>query len=110
MTAKNTLNTEIEHLVFFWMKNPESDNDRKEFEKAIQKLLSTSVYLKNNHFGKPADIHRAVVDSSYTYCLKVNFENMEEHNKYQIEPSHKTFISEASKLWDRVLIYDSEAI
>jgi hypothetical protein len=75
----------------------------------MHKFLNSSVYAKNKHFGQPAETSRTVVDNSYTYCLKVIFNNLEEHNQYQIEPAHKLFISEASKLWERVLIYDSES-
>lgn len=96
------------HMVFFWLKNPTNEQDRKDFEIAAQKLLNTSLYAKTKHLGSPAKTDRPVVDSSYSYCLKVTFENIEEHDKYQIEPAHKLFIAEASKLWDRVLIYDSE--
>ncbi|WP_111707767.1 Dabb family protein [Lutibacter citreus] len=98
------------HMVFFWLKNPTDATDKLEFEKAINKFLETSVYAKNKHFGVPAKTNRPVVDSSYTYCLKVTFENIEEHDKYQIEPAHKLFIAEASKLWGKVLIFDSESV
>jgi len=49
-----------------------------------------------------------VVDSSFTYCLKVTFDNLEDHDNYQVEAAHKLFIAESSKLWEKVLIYDSE--
>jgi len=109
MELQNTINEEFIHLVFFWLKNPTNDNDRIEFENAMHKFLNSSVYAKNKHFGQPANTNRPVVDNSYTYCLKVTFDNLKEHDQYQIEPAHKLFISEASKLWDRVLIYDSQS-
>jgi len=96
------------HMVFFWLKNPTNEQDRSEFEKAAHKLLNTSQYAKKIHLGSPAKTERPVVDSSYTYCLKVTFENIDTHDKYQIEPAHKLFIAEAAKLWERVLIYDSQ--
>ncbi|MDV7188298.1 Dabb family protein [Lutibacter sp. TH_r2] len=105
---KTITNKNIEHSIYFWLKNPENSIDKAKFENAVQKLIQTTAYFKNTHFGKPANIHRAVVDSSYTYCLKVTFENMDQHNKYQIDPAHKVFISEAKELWEKVLIYDSE--
>lgn len=98
------------HLVFFWLKNPINTTNKLEFENAMNKFLETSVYAKNNHFGAPAKTDRPVIDNSYTYCLKIAFENIEEHDKYQIEPAHKLFIAEASKLWEKVLIFDSESI
>ncbi len=109
MELKNTIEEKFIHMVFFWLKNPNNENDRKEFEKAMHKFLNSSVYAKNKHFGQPAKTNRPVIDNSYTYCLKVSFNNLKEHDKYQIEPAHKLFISEASDLWERVLIYDSES-
>lgn len=100
----------IEHLVFFWLKNPNNANDRIEFEESMQKLLKSSMYASNNHFGKPAAINRPVIDTSYTYCLKITFDSIEQHDNYQIDPAHKLFIAESKKLWKEVLIYDSEAI
>lgn len=105
---KNTISEKFIHLVFFWLNNPEDASDRQEFENAMHKFLNTSQFAQNKHFGQPAATNRPVIDNSYTYCLKVTFNNMEEHDKYQIEPAHKLFIEEGSKLWERVLIYDSE--
>ena len=109
MELKNTINEQFIHIVFFWLKNPNDLNDRKVFEKAMHKFLDSSVYAKNKHLGQPAKTNRPVIDNSYTYCLKVSFNNLKEHDQYQIEPAHKLFISEASYLWENVLIYDSES-
>lgn len=96
------------HLVFFWLNKPENSEDRNAFETSMKKFLATSKYAKNKHFGIPAKTSRPVVDNSYTYCLKVTFEDLDDHNNYQIEAAHKQFIAEASHLWNKVLIYDSE--
>ena len=109
MEFKHTIGEQFIHIVFFWLKNPTNENDKKEFEQAMQKFLNSSVYAKNKHFGQPAKTNRPVIDNSFSYCLKVSFKDIEEHDKYQIEPAHKLFIFEASHLWDRVLIYDSES-
>lgn len=109
MKSTNAIEEQFIHLVFFWLKNPNNKTDRNEFETAMHKFLNSSVYAKNKHFGQPADTNRPVIDNSYTYCLKVTFNNLEEHDLYQVEPAHKLFIAEASKLWERVLIYDSES-
>jgi len=105
-----TLNTQKSfiHIVLFWLKKPTNSVDRKTFEQNMNRFLDTSKYAKNKHFGVPAKTDRPVVDSSYTYCLKVTFDNLEDHDNYQVEAPHKLFISESSKLWGKVLIYDSE--
>ncbi|RXP61889.1 Dabb family protein [Lutibacter sp. HS1-25] len=108
MEKTNNIEEKFIHLVYFWLKHPENTNDRKAFEQAMQKFLNTTKFAHNKHFGKPAATKRPVVDDSYTYCLKVTFKDIDEHNNYQIEPAHKLFIEEAKPLWERVLIYDSE--
>lgn len=107
---KATCNTQesFVHIVLFWLKNPTNELDRKAFEQHMNTFLETSKYAKNKHFGVPAKTNRPVVDSSYTYCLKVTFDNLDDHDNYQAEVPHRFFISEASYLWKRVLIYDSE--
>jgi len=105
-----TLNTQESfiHIVLFWLKKPTNSADRNVFEQNMDHFLETSQYAKNKHFGVPAKTSRPVVDSSFTYCLKVTFDNLEDHDNYQVEAAHKLFIAESSKLWEKVLIYDSE--
>lgn len=110
---KNTENNSeksIQHMVFFWLKNPSDKNSRAIFETSMNTLLSTSNYRSISHFGTPSSINRPVVDISYTYCLTVTFKNMQEHDQYQIDPAHKLFIAECVDLWEKVQIYDSESL
>lgn len=100
----------IEHLVFFWLKNPESNADRHAFEESLKKLLKTTIYARTHDLGKPAPINRPVIDTSYTYLLKITFDNLEQHDNYQSDPAHRLFISESKHLWKEVLIYDAESI
>ncbi|WP_372744206.1 Dabb family protein [Lutibacter sp.] len=108
--AENKSEKSIQHMVFFWLKNPLDEKSRAIFENSMRTLLSTSKFTKNAYFGIPSSINRAVVDTSYTYCLTINFKNLEEHNNYQIDSAHKLFIAECSNLWDKVQIYDSESL
>ena len=71
MKSTNTIEEKFIHVVFFWLKNPNDENDKKEFENSMNNFLNSSVYAKNKHFGKPANTNRPVIDNSYTYCLKV---------------------------------------
>lgn len=99
------------HTVFFWLKNPEHKKDREAFEKAIQKLIQTNPQGISSHIGKPADSEkREVVDNSFTYCYIMIFTDLETQNAYQTDPTHMSFIEEASHLWKRVLVYDSLAL
>ncbi len=98
------------HVVYFWLKNPENQNDRNAFEKSLKNFIENSVYIKTKFIGVPAATDREVIDNSYTYSLLLTFENKSQQDKYQEEAGHKKFIEESSGLWSKVLVYDSESI
>ena len=98
------------HTVYFWFKNPDSQEDRKTFETSLQKFLDESAYAKTSFIGRPPKASRDVVDGSFTYSLIVTFESAEAQQKYQDEAPHKVFIEESSHLWSKVIVYDSIGI
>lgn len=98
------------HTVFFWLKNPDSQEDRKAFETSLQKFLDKSAYAKTTFIGKPPRASRDVVDGSFTYSLILSFESAEAQQKYQDEPPHKVFIEESEELWEKVIVYDSQGV
>ncbi|MCM8567756.1 Dabb family protein [Gramella jeungdoensis] len=98
------------HVVYFWLKNPDSTKDRKAFEASLKKFLRNSKYAQTNFIGIPAQTPREVVDNSYTYSLILSFPSKEIQDKYQEEEAHLAFIEEASPLWKKVLVYDSVGI
>ncbi|HET8737554.1 MAG TPA: Dabb family protein [Pricia sp.] len=98
------------HTVYFWLKNPDNQEDREAFEKSLQTFLDNSAYAKTRFIGKPPKSSRDVVDGSFTYSLIVTFESAEAQQEYQVEPPHKKFIAESEQLWDKVIVYDSQGI
>ncbi len=98
------------HTVYFWLANPDSQEDRDAFETSLQKFLDNSAYAKTKFIGLPPRASRDVVDGSFSYSLIVTFESAEAQKKYQDEAPHKLFIEESSKLWTKVIVYDSKAI
>lgn len=98
------------HTVYFWLSDPDSEEDRKAFETSLQKFLDTSAYAKTKFIGVPPRASREVVDGSFTYSLIVTFESAEAQQKYQDEAPHKLFIEESSKLWGKVIVYDSKGV
>jgi len=112
-TLKNELINQqggFAHVVYFWLKNPDNQHDRKAFEKSLTKFINSSAYIKTKFIGVPAATNREVIDNSFTYSLMLTFENKSEQDKYQEEAVHKIFIEESSELWSKVLVYDSESI
>ncbi|WP_298473870.1 Dabb family protein [uncultured Maribacter sp.] len=95
------------HTVYFWLKNPESKEDKASFVASLQKFLNASKYAKTNFIGYPPKASREVVDGSFTFSLIVTFESAEAQQKYQEEDVHLKFIEESSHLWTKVIVYDS---
>lgn len=98
------------HNVYFWLKNPDSAEDRTKFEASLSKFLGSSKYAKTGFIGKPPKASRDVVDGSFTYSMVVTFDSPEAQEAYQKEDVHLTFIEESSSLWTKVIVYDSIGI
>jgi len=98
------------HTVYFWLANPDNQEDRTNFETSLKKFLDHSAYAKTNFIGTPPRASRDVVDGSFTYSLIVTFESADAQQKYQDEAPHKLFIEESSHLWTKVIVYDSTSI
>ncbi len=98
------------HTVYFWLANPDNQEDRSAFETSLKKFLDHSAYAKTNFIGTPPGASRDVVDGSFTYSLIVTFESADAQQKYQNEAPHKLFIEESSHLWTKVIVYDSTGL
>ncbi len=106
-TAATEFDSHFVHNVYFWLKNPESKQDRADFETSLKKFLKSSKYAKTHFIGTPANTPREVVDNSWTYSMVLTFPSKEIQDKYQDEDVHHVFIEESENLWERVQVYDS---
>ncbi|MCF8361172.1 MAG: Dabb family protein [Prolixibacteraceae bacterium] len=98
------------HHVYFWLKDPDNQKDRRKFEKAIRELIKVPT-IKVSHLGVPASTEeRDVVDHSYTYSLLVIFDSQADQDIYQEHPIHLEFVDKNSHLWEKVVVYDSTDI
>lgn len=104
------LNPAFVHNVYFWLNNPDSKDDQKNFEKALKKFLKKSKHAETLYVGKPPKATRDVVDDSFTYAMIVSFKSDKAQEKYQKEKAHLDFIDEAQDLWNKVLVYDSQGV
>ena len=95
------------HVVYFWLHNPDDQEDRKLFETTLNTFLDASEYTKTNFLGKPPKAIRDVVDDSFTYNLIVTFDSEAAQEKYQNEAAHLAFIEKAKHLWKKVVVYDA---
>lgn len=94
------------HHVYFWLKNPDSKEDRAKLVEGLKKLSKVTT-IKNFHIGQPAGTNRDVIDRSYAVSWFVLFDNADDQQSYQVDPVHLKFVEECSNLWSKVVVYDS---
>lgn len=97
---------QIVHHVFFWLKNPDSEADKKLLIEGLNTLREIEE-VKELLIGTPAStLEREVVDNSFHVSELMYFENVEAQDAYQVHPIHDEFVTNYSHLWERVLVYD----
>jgi hypothetical protein len=102
--------TQLVHHVFFWLKKPGSQEDRKQLIEGL-KTLSGIKEVKKLIIGTPSPTEqRGVVDNSYDVSELMFFDNIEGQNAYQVHAIHKAFVEKYSHLWDKVVVYDMDVI
>lgn len=107
---KTAFDHNFTHVVYFWLKNPDSAQDRNAFLKSLKNFMQKSEYAQTKFIGEPAGTPREVVDGSFTYSLILSFPSKEIQDKYQAEPAHVKFVEESQHLWEKVVVYDSVGI
>src|SRR4051794_34070452 len=94
------------HHVFFWLKNPDSKEDKAKLFEGLKTLKGIET-VRKIYIGPPAATEdRSVVDSSYSASELLFFDDLAGQNVYQDHPIHKKFIEQCSGLWKKVLVYD----
>lgn len=94
------------HHVYFWLKNPESKEDRAKLIEGL-KALSNVKTIKMFHIGQPAATNRDVIDRTYAASWLAIFDDQVAQDSYQTDPIHLKFVEDCSALWNRVIVYDS---
>ncbi len=96
----------LRHQVFFWLKNPDSGDDKQELIKGLQTLAAIPV-VKQLRIGVPATTEkRDVVDNSWQVSEMMLFDSLDDQKFYQEHPLHLAFVKQFSHLWQRVVVYD----
>lgn len=99
--------TGVIHHVFFWLKNPDSKEDRDKLLKGLRTLKGIET-VRQIHIGVPASTEkRDVVDNSYSVSELLFFDDLAGQKTYQDHPIHQQFIKDCSHLWAKVVVYDA---
>ena len=111
--SKKTMADEVKitetlmHHVFFWLKEPKNEAQKKQLLQGLNELLKVK-NIKMSHLGFPAGTeNRDVVDHSYSVSYMVMFDKQADQDAYQIDPIHLKFVEKNSHLWSKVIVYDS---
>jgi hypothetical protein len=100
------MNKVFVHHVFFWLNNSGYKEDKDKLIEGLKSLTSIET-IQDFHIGLPADTRRDVIDSSYDISWLLIFKTAEDQEEYQKDPVHLKFVEGYSRLWSRVVVYDS---
>jgi hypothetical protein len=99
--------TPLAHHVFFWLKNPDSVEDRDKLVEGVKTLKGIPT-VREIHVGVlAATEHRDVVDVSWAVSELMFFSDLAGQATYQTHPIHLEFIKNYSHLWSKVVVYDA---
>lgn len=97
----------IVHHVFFWLKNPDSKEDRDKLVAGVKTLAKIET-VRELRVGIVADTEkRDVVDKSWAVSELMFFSDLAGQAAYQNHPVHLEFIKNCSHLWEKVIVYDA---
>ncbi|CAN5374297.1 Dabb family protein [soil metagenome] len=97
---------QLVHHVFFWLKNPDSIEDRDKLMEGV-KTLSKIETIRKIHVGVLASTEkREVVDTSWQVSELMFFDDTAGQKTYQDHPIHQAFVKNYGHLWAKVVVYD----
>ncbi|WP_343704568.1 Dabb family protein [Chitinophaga sp.] len=100
----------VAHHVFFWLKNPDSKEDRDKLIAGVKSLAKIET-VKDLRVGIVARTEkRDVVDNSWAVSELIFFNDLAGEEAYQVHPIHQEFIKNCSHLWSKVVVYDAVEI
>ena len=101
---------QLVHHVFFWLKNPDSIEDRDKLVEGVKTLAKIET-IRKLHVGILASTEkRDVVDTSWQVSELMFFDDNAGQKVYQDHPIHQAFIKNYGHLWAKVLVYDAAEV
>jgi hypothetical protein len=107
MTMKKNI---LAHQVYFWLKKPDSAEDRTELIKGIKTLRKIESVKKLSIGVVAATEKRSVIDDTWSVSELAIFSDLAGEAAYQVHPIHNDFVKNYSHLWSKVVVYDSTEV
>ena len=96
----------IVHHVLFWLKNPNSDEDKIKLIEGLRALKK--IEFHRTLIGVPVKTSGAEgEDDSYHVSLVTYFDNDKGRLAYKANPLYQSFMTEYNHLWERKVTYDT---
>lgn len=97
----------MDHHVYFWLKEEHrNETDRVAFEKGLSGLFDLDL-VAGGRWAKPAPVMiRPVIDQTWDYAITMQFDSIEKHDAYQVDPDHMVFIDTFKSWWSQVQVRD----
>ena len=97
----------IDHVVFVWLRNPGSAEDRQTLVEKSRELADSIPQIRSLRWGTAVPSERPVVDDTFDLAMVMNFADRAALEKYENHPDHKRAAKEVLRpLARRVVIYD----
>jgi len=96
----------IVHHVLFWLKNPNSEEDKVKLIKGLRTL--EKIEFHRTLIGVPVDTSSSEEeDRSYSVSFVTYFDNDKGRLAYKNNPVHQTFMTDYNHLWEKKITYDT---
>lgn len=97
----------IRHAVYFWLRNPGSEEDRETLIAGLRGLAAIDE-VQSLTIGLPAaTMRRDVVDGSFDVSEMMTFASVADQDAYQTHELHNAFVEKHQHLWERVAVFDT---
>lgn len=105
---KNFLQSQIQHVVIIWLREPGNTSHRQTLIEASQQLTEIPGVISVEG-GEVITDNRSVVDSSFDVALVFRLQDKQALREYVQHPLHKKLLKEVFKpLIERYRVYDVE--
>lgn len=100
----------IAHQVYFWLKRPDSEEDKKKLIEGLNTLKKIETVREMQIGVVAATEKRSVIDDTWNVSELIYFDDLAGQAAYQVHPLHEAFVKNYSQLWSKVVVYDSALI
>jgi|APHig2749369809_1036254.scaffolds.fasta_scaffold17319_2 hypothetical protein len=95
------------HYLVFWLKPDLSQQEVADFQNFFEGLKQLP-YQKNLRYGTPAaSTPRSVLDQTYTYNASMEFDSLEDLEKYGQLPEHLALVAKYKPYFVKMLVHDT---